>query len=140
VVILLPILALVGLALADAGVAGDGRDGKSPRDPFVMLALDHSAYAPGQLMTLTLADNLWAKHTWAVSDTAGRVWTMSSESRKGAVYTATAGHANATVTARLTRSWDGATATASVSYSVTGETAPSTSSPSPAPTSTTGNS
>jgi hypothetical protein len=94
------------------------------KTPAVSATLDRGAYAAGQLMTLRVNDNLWASHTYKVTDTAGRIWTQQSEDNKGAVYTATAGTRAADITVVLTRVWDGASASATLSYGLVAESTP----------------
>jgi hypothetical protein len=138
--VLIPTLLVAGAAWSGALVVhlGPGDKGKpvkhAKKEPAVTASLDRGSYAPGQLMSLRVTDNLWAKHTFEISDSAGRVWTQQSEDKKGASYTATAGTRNGSITVTLIRTWDDVKASVSIAYGITAQspptgTPPTTSSP-----------
>jgi hypothetical protein len=129
--VLVPTLLITGAAWSGALVTHLGQnDGKvadqGPKEPAATASLDKSTYVQGELMTLRVSDNLWAKHTWSISDTTDRNWTKKSDDKKGATFTATAGSRGGTVTVTLKRTWDDATTKVSVSYNVL-STSPTTS-------------
>jgi hypothetical protein len=138
--VLVPTLLITGAAWSGALVSqlkdhADKSAGQTVKDPAASASLDKSTYVQGELMTLRVTDNLWAKHQWSISDTADRNWTKKSEDKKGATFTATAGSSGGTVTVVLKRTWDDATTSVSVSYKVV-STSPTTSTTSSPTTST----
>jgi hypothetical protein len=149
--VLVPTLLITGAAWSGALVLhhGDAHRAKAfapkgLREPAITASLDHSTYAPGQQMTLRLTDNLWAKHEFSVDDSAGRAWTESRSSKRGAIFTATAGANGGTLTVVLTRRWDDAQAKTTLTYHVsanrpptTGPTTATTTTPTSAATTTT---
>jgi hypothetical protein len=137
--IIVPAIILTGAVWSGALLSPNTKPSDSTsgrKDPAATATLDKSAYTTGQTMTLTVKDNLWAKHTWKLSDTASASWSVASQDNKGAIFTAKAGTRGGTVTIVLTRTWDGASDSVSVSYAISGSTTTTSPTPTPTPTPT----
>jgi hypothetical protein len=139
--VLVPTLVITGVAWSGALAANLGGHHKlikhGAKEPAISAALDQSTYAPGEPMSLRVNDNLWAKHTWSVADSAGRTWTRQNVDKKGATFAATAGSHGGTVTITLTRTWDGARTGVSLTYNVVGQSEPTSTTTSTTTASTT---
>lgn len=105
---------------AHARLTADGpkTSTKSIVTPQITATLGQAQYQPGETMVLTVAENIWAKRTFSVTDSSGAVWTQASDDNKAVTFTATALSKGGTVTVLMTRTFDRATAGASASYTV----------------------
>lgn len=96
--------------------------------PELKGTLDAGEYAVGQTATLTLYENVpkpAMRLAYEVADDADTAWQQVSQSSDGAVFTGTlAKPGPVTVTARMTRAWDGAVSTAVMTAQVKQPTPP----------------
>ncbi len=95
----------------------------APVKPEVTAALDKPVFAPDEVRTLQVTENISARRTFAVSDSSGVAWTRVGGDATGATFTSPAptqvtGGGGGDVTVTMTRVWDGATAVDAVAYQV----------------------
>lgn len=109
----------VAAVVAPAGVAAAMELPSAPARGSVTSGLDRRSYTQGEVMTLTIRENITPR--WVeIIDSSGTVWKRTSNHKTGAVYQATAGdQLENEVLVQVTRRRDGRVWRQKHSYSVT---------------------
>jgi hypothetical protein len=112
---------LVPLSAFAADVAGEPdplASASAVRTPEITIALSQPAYSPGDTMTLTVGENIWARHSFMLVDSQGVVWTQVDLDATSATFVATAPEHSGTVSVSMLRLFDNALVEADVPYVV----------------------
>jgi hypothetical protein len=123
-------LASVVLLTPVAAWAADGPDDEGPAPqagalaPDITAVLEKSAYAPGDVMVLTVTENIDAAHSFDLADSLGVAWIQLAVDDQGATYVAMAPDQSGTVSVSMTRLFDQAVVSVDVPYIVLGSDVP----------------
>jgi hypothetical protein len=123
---LIPAIALSAVVVLNplTAVASDSADGTAAdsataaRTPEISATLSQAAYDPGDTMTLTVTENIWARHTFTLEDSQGVVWTQVGLDPTGATFEAVAPAQSGTVSVTMLRVFDDAVVSVDVPYVV----------------------
>jgi hypothetical protein len=112
------LVSLPALAAGTPNPADSAAASSVIRTPEITITLNQTTYAPGDTMVMTAVENIWARHTFSLTDSLGVVWTQVAVDNLSATFTATAPDHSGTVSVVMVRLFDQAVATADVPYVV----------------------